>query len=183
MTRLGCVHGRFQPFHLGHFEYVQASLNRCDHLLIGITQYDRNIMDENSPQHRMISDENPFTYWERTVLITSALMVEQVSADRYSFVPFPIHCPEAIEEFVPRSAAMFTTIYDDWNREKIARLRACGYAVEVLWERAEKAYSGAEVRRVMRAGGPGLRELVPTGTYEALIPLIELRNQGIDELP
>jgi cytidyltransferase-like protein len=34
------AHGRFQPFHNGHLEYVRAAKERCDFLWIGITKYD-----------------------------------------------------------------------------------------------------------------------------------------------
>ena len=108
---------------------------RCEHLLIGITQYDRAISDKKSPHHRLDSGENPFLYWERTLLITSAFMTLKVEPDRYSFVPFPIHEPSRLREYIPDRATIFTTIYDDWNREKVRRLRDVGYGVEILWER------------------------------------------------
>jgi len=34
---LGMIHGRFQPFHTGHLEYLVAAAGRCRRLAVGIT--------------------------------------------------------------------------------------------------------------------------------------------------
>ncbi len=47
----GCVHGRFQPFHNGHLEYVLAAQSRCAFLWVGITKYDIDV-SELSPLGR-----------------------------------------------------------------------------------------------------------------------------------
>jgi cytidyltransferase-like protein len=39
-TRLAAVHGRFQPFHVGHLEYVMRAAELCDLLYIGVTNRD-----------------------------------------------------------------------------------------------------------------------------------------------
>ncbi len=176
MTEIGVVHGRFQPFHNGHLEYVMAAISRCDHLLIGITQFDRSINDEKSPSHRLDIDENPFQYWERTLLIKSALMNLEIPSDKYSFVPFPIHQAERLVEFVPSTAKMFTTIYDDWNREKVKRLESVGFEVEVLWERDQKEFEGSTVRKLIRSGDKHLQKVIPEGTYKKLMKLLEMNS-------
>ena len=38
---LGMIHGRFQPFHNGHLEYMVAAAARCTRLAVGITRYCR----------------------------------------------------------------------------------------------------------------------------------------------
>ena len=42
MTRVarGMIHGRFQPFHLGHLEYLRGAAERCDEVFVGITNPD-----------------------------------------------------------------------------------------------------------------------------------------------
>jgi cytidyltransferase-like protein len=42
MTRVrrGMIHGRFQPFHLGHLEYLRGAAGRCDEIIVGITNPD-----------------------------------------------------------------------------------------------------------------------------------------------
>ena len=39
MTR-GMIHGRFQPFHLGHLEYLKGAAERSDEVFVGITNPD-----------------------------------------------------------------------------------------------------------------------------------------------
>ena len=39
---LGVVMGRFQGLHLGHMEYLLAGAQRCEHLLVGVTQFMAN---------------------------------------------------------------------------------------------------------------------------------------------
>ena len=34
------IHGRFQPFHNGHLDYLRGALARCDELFVGITNPD-----------------------------------------------------------------------------------------------------------------------------------------------
>jgi hypothetical protein len=61
-----------------------------------------------------------------------------------------------------------TTIYEPWNHEKIATLKAQGYKVIVLYERAEKKVSGARIREDIHAGGRDWRKLVPPATARAV---------------
>lgn len=149
-NKIGAVHGRFQPFHRGHLEYVQAALLQTTHLYIGVTNYSPSGVDTRSPQHRYAAGDNPFTYWERARIIHAALDGEGVSRSRYTVVPFPIDAPERISQFVPPGAVMFTTIYERWNIEKIRRLAKHGYPVCVLWRRRHKEFEGKVVRQALR---------------------------------
>ena len=36
----GMIHGRFQPFHNGHLEYMRGAAERSDELWVGITNPD-----------------------------------------------------------------------------------------------------------------------------------------------
>jgi nicotinamide mononucleotide adenylyltransferase len=36
---IGVVHGRFQPFHNGHLEYVLSAKQKCDFLYVGIAMW------------------------------------------------------------------------------------------------------------------------------------------------
>ena len=151
MTVVGCVHGRFQPFHNGHLEYVSGAFRKANFLYIGITNFRLAESDPGSPDHRYVKEDNPFTYWQRAELIRATLTAEGVDRDRYLIVPFPIVEPSEIENFVPKNAVMFTTIYERWNIEKIRRIRQYGYAVCILWRRRTKLYEGRKVREIMRS--------------------------------
>lgn len=165
----GSVHGRFQPFHLGHEEYVAAAANRCHFLWVGVTQPEITRLqgDVSQPAHRYHPDDNPLTYWERVRVIEAAVS-DILHRERFVVVPFPIERPEVLHNYVPSSATAFTTVYDDWNRTKIDLLQSLGYAVEVLWERDEKAIAGSEVRRLMRVGDQSWRNLVSRSAAQVL---------------
>lgn len=155
------MHGRFQPFHNGHLEYILGALEKCEHLYVGITQYEseRLVNMSDLAPHRSLQSENPLTYFERSECIRLALSDADLSPDRYTVIPFPIEWPELLPQFLPLDIPVFTTIYDNWNREKVKRLQNSGYSVEVLWERNIKAISGGQVRRALVEDDPQLSNL------------------------
>lgn len=161
----GCINGRFQPFHNGHLEYMQAAARSCERLIIGITQYDQEFADEGSPAHRMNKSDNPFTYWERYCIIRAVVAQAGMSGVGVEIVPFPIHVPETIVNFVGRECIMYTTIYDAWNVKKIRRLREQQYEVRILWRRRFKEFEGKAVRAAMRADMTRFKSLVPAGSF------------------
>ena len=95
------VHGRFQPFHNEHLEYALAAKQGCAFLWIGITKFDVS-PDDASPlaRHRQRPENNPFTYFERVVMIAEALVEAGVGRDSFGFVPFPIETPRRLTEFI-----------------------------------------------------------------------------------
>jgi nicotinamide mononucleotide adenylyltransferase len=130
------VHGRFQPPHLDHFEYIEAGLKFSNHLIIGITQATIDLLNEcPEDPHRSEAPANPFTFNERCELITAMLLAEGYLKEQFSFIPFPIELPEILERSISKDIPCLTTIRDQWNIVKIERLRSLGYVVEVLWDR------------------------------------------------
>ena len=73
-VRYGMAHGRFQPFHRGHLEYVLAALARSEHLIVGITNPDPwQTRAEAADAQRHTPEANPFTFFERQRMIRAAL--------------------------------------------------------------------------------------------------------------
>jgi cytidyltransferase-like protein len=170
MTRFpeASAHGRFQPFHLGHLEYILAAKEACDFLWIGITKYDITPGTLNPlGTKREHPASNPFTYFERLKMITAALIQAGVSREAFGFIPFPIETPVHLPAFLPLYVPCFTTICEPWNREKIAVLQQAGYSVHVLWDRA-KTISADTIRQAILNGDDGWRKLVPNAVAEAL---------------
>ncbi|MCU1268864.1 MAG: cytidyltransferase-related domain protein [Acidobacteriaceae bacterium] len=161
--REGSVHGRFQPFHNGHLEYVLAAQKQCSLLWIGITKFD---ISEPSPLARIRErpENNPLTYHQRLTMIRAALSESGIGQDEFAFVPFPIETPTKLTQFLPTSVPCFTTVYEEWNKEKILVLQSQGYEVRVLWERQQKAISGGEIRTDIIAGGSRWKAMVPSAT-------------------
>jgi nicotinamide-nucleotide adenylyltransferase len=159
------IHGRFQPFHNGHLEYLRGAAARCDELFVGITNPDpRRIKEEPSDPLRHLPESNPFTYVERLLMIAAVAADERVPAH---VIPFPVNEPELWPAYVPEGVTQYLRLFSNWGGTKLERLRAAGYEVVVLDEGAEKEISGADVREVMRNGGEWER-LVPAGVARVI---------------
>lgn len=171
------VHGRFQPFHNEHLEYVLAAKERCDFLWIGITKYDTT-PSEFTPlgRPRERPENNPLTYFERITIISESLIEVGLQAGSFGFVPFPIETPHRLAEFMPTSIPCLTTVCEDWNKEKIKILRGYGYLVIVLWEKNRKLVTGGEIREQIIAGGSNWHALVPPATVRA-VETLKLRDR------
>lgn len=172
----GMIHGRFQPFHRGHLEYALAALARCSHLIVGITNPDPSvIVAEAADPQRHLPAANPFTFFERQWMVRAALIEAGVDIARASVVPFPIHHPERWQHYCPAEVTQFVRLFSDWGQEKLQRLEAHGWPVEVLDAGQEKQVSGSEVRHKIIAGQEW-ETLVPVAVAE-IIRSIEVERR------
>ncbi|MCH7522703.1 MAG: adenylyltransferase/cytidyltransferase family protein [Chloroflexi bacterium] len=157
----GMIHGRFQPFHNGHLEYLRAAVEQCENLVIGITNADpTQISEEATSEHRHLPESNPFTFFQRSVMIRELLIEEGIPLERSLIIPFPVHSPERWRYYLPPNVVHYLRVFSPWEQAKVDRLRQQGYAVEVLDPGVSKAVEATEVRRRM-AAGEGWEELVP----------------------
>jgi cytidyltransferase-like protein len=176
MTRvpLAIIHGRFQPLHLGHLEYLLAGAESCEDLVVGITNPDpTEVLPEPTDIRRGSPEANPFTFWERYLMVEGALQEAGVDMEHLRIVPFPHSRPERLAHYAPRDALYLLTIYDRWGEEKLHRFKGLGLATRVMWRRDSKLTTGSEVRRLIRAGGDWER-LVPGAVARVI------REQGAD---
>ena len=68
------IHGRFQPFHNGHLEYLRGAAALSDPVFVGITNPDpRRVREEPSDPLRHLPESNPFTYTERLLMIEAVV--------------------------------------------------------------------------------------------------------------
>lgn len=151
----GVIHGRFQVLHNDHIKYLMAGKSLCRHLVVGITNPDPFLTKtENSDPERDSLPANPLTYYERYILVRTALEESGLTPDEFSIVPFPINFPERYKYYVPMDAVFFLTIYDEWGKKKQAYFREQGLNTHVLWEvpREKKGISASEVRELMGRG-------------------------------
>ena len=161
MNARGMIHGRFQPFHNGHLEYLKGASGRCEELFVGITNPDpQRIKPEDSDPLRHLPESNPYSYVERLLMVKAAALDGRLDLARLHVIPFPVNEPELWPAYVPEDVTQFIRIFSDWGGTKVDRLREAGYEVVVLDEGAEKTVSGAEVRAALREGGDWER-LVP----------------------
>ena len=164
----GMVHGRFQPFHTGHLQYALAALQRCAHLIVGVTNPDPSaIVQEQTDPDRHRPEANLFTFFERQLMIRAALAEQGVNLSHLSIVPFPIHHPERWHYYCPREAIQFMRLFSAWGEEKRRRFQEMGWTVEVLDIGVAKQVSGGEVRRRLR-DRHGWQECVPPAVVKVL---------------
>jgi nicotinamide-nucleotide adenylyltransferase len=157
----GMIHGRFQPFHNGHLEYLKGAAARSDEVFVGITNPDpERIRPEPADPLRHLPESNPYTYVERLLMVKAAAADAEIPAERLHVIPFPVNEPELWPPYVPPDVVHFIRLFSDWGGTKLDRLREAGYEVVVLDEGEAKEISGVEVREALRTGGD----------WESLVP-------------
>jgi nicotinamide-nucleotide adenylyltransferase len=170
------IHGRFQPFHNGHLEYLRGAAERSDEVWIGITNPDpERIKPEPSDPLRHLPESNPFSYAERLLMAKAAAADLSLDLASVHVIPFPVNEPELWPAYVPDEVTQYLRLFSAWGGTKLDRLREAGYEVMILDEGAEKEISGAEVRRALREGGDW-RSLVPPGVASILAELYDSLN-------
>ena len=161
--KIGIVHGRFQPFHIGHLDYVMTAKKECDFLYIGIANPDPSLTKPHKTNtKRAKTTANPFTYYERLSMIKTTIMNEGIKINEFEIVPFPINFSQYIKYYVPINATFFITIYDSWGYAKKATLENQNFNVKILQEGKTnlKLAEGTEIRKLMKKNG-NWSEFVP----------------------
>lgn len=166
IKKTGVIHGRFQPLHLGHMEYLMEGKRRCDFLFIGISIPDPRYGPDHSDVHRAQEVSNPFTYFERLMMIRKAILAAGVKCEEFEVVPFPVDQPEYLKYYVPFDGVFFVTIYDNWGRKKAEMFKAMGLDVEIMWDRTkeDRFTSGSEIRERIALKKPW-KHLVSSQVY------------------
>jgi nicotinamide-nucleotide adenylyltransferase len=154
------IHGRFQPFHNGHLQYLRGAAERSERVFVGITNPDPwRVKEEPSDPLRHLPESNPFTYTERLMMVEAVAEDEGIAV---YVIPFPVNEPELWPAYVPEDVTQYLRLFSAWGATKLERMREAGYEVVILDEGADKELSGADVREAMRSGGPW-EDLVPRG--------------------
>jgi nicotinamide-nucleotide adenylyltransferase len=164
----GMIHGRFQPFHNGHLEYLRGAAERSDEIFVGITNPDpTRVKEEASDPLRHLPESNPFSYAERLLMVKAVAEDEGI---RVHVIPFPVNEPELWAAYVPRGVTQYLRLFSEWGGTKLERMREVGYEVVILDEGAGKELSGADVRAALREGRDW-QELVPPGVARVIASL------------
>jgi nicotinamide-nucleotide adenylyltransferase len=162
---LGMIHGRFQPFHNGHLEYLRGAAARSEAVFVGITNPDpARIKEEPSDPLRHLPESNPFSYVDRLLMVTE---VAQDEAIRAHVIPFPVNEPDLWPAYVPDGVTQYLRLFSEWGGTKLERMREAGYEVVILDEGVDKGISGVDVRAAMR-NGDDWESLVPSGVARVI---------------
>jgi cytidyltransferase-like protein len=162
------IHGRFQPFHKGHSEYLRGAADRSDEVFVGITNPDpQRILPEDSDPLRHLPESNPWSYAERLLMVKAATVDLGLDLARVHVIPFPVNEPDLWPAYVPDGVTQYIRLFSEWGGTKLDRMQTAGYEVVVLDQGAEKQVSGADVREALRAGGDW-ESLVPPGVAQVI---------------
>jgi len=175
LTALAVIHGRFQPLHIGHLEYLLAGKRICDQLVVGISNPDPvlTVIEEADPA-RGLRESNPCTYYERHLMVEGALVEAGIPQSDFRIVPFPHGRPDLLSNYAPPEALYLLTIYDPWGETKLSRFRHLDLSTHVMWRRSTKVTSGSEVRSMIARGDRDWERLVPPAVAAVI------HHQGID---
>ena len=167
MRETGVIHGRFQVLHNDHLTYLMAGIDRCRHLVVGITNPDPVLTGKDrADPRRSDPGSNPLSYLERQRIVTAVMLEAGLHCSGFTVVPFPVNFPELYRYYVPLDGTFFLTIYDDWGKKKLEIFRNMGLKTDVLWERPpkKKGLSAGEIRRLMVKGEPWKHLLPPASS-------------------
>ncbi len=171
MFKIGMIHGRFQPFHIGHFDYLKRALElTSDYLIVGITNPNPKLTkSEATDNHRHLSLNNPFTFLERLQMIQTSVFatkgISREKATRIFIVPFPIHDESLWSFYVPKEAVQIMSVFEEWDFEKRKRFQMYGFKTYTL--ESQRIVSGTMVRTIFAENG-NWQKLVPVGTRQVL---------------
>src|SRR5438045_9295340 len=100
-TKRGMIHGRFQPFHTGHLEYLRGAAERSDEVWIGITNPDpARIKPEPTDPLRHLPESNPFSYAVRLLMVKAAAADLGLEPAVVNVVSFTVQDPDVWPAYV-----------------------------------------------------------------------------------
>jgi nicotinamide-nucleotide adenylyltransferase len=155
---LGCVVGRFQPFHRDHLTLVEQALAEHGHVVVAVTNADPSwrVPVEEAP-HRHTANANPFSYEQRVEMILAATVLI-APPDSITVVPFPIQDKTRWLEILPAETHCWVRQRGPWEQRKIAELSRVFHVRSVPAVPSE--VSGSVIRRLLATGDESWRDLV-----------------------
>jgi cytidyltransferase-like protein len=164
------IHGRFQPFHLGHFAYLRRAFRLAHTVVVGITNpVPHRTTAETTDPRRHLAANNPLTYFERLEIITAAIVHHDAALlRRVRIVPFDVNADPSTYRFaIPLHVTQVVAPYEAWDREKARRFAAVGYRVVEIPTVIDRL-TATHVRAALRAGDDSWRRMVPPGVDEVM---------------
>jgi cytidyltransferase-like protein len=164
------IHGRFQPFHLGHFAYLQHAFRLARTVIVGVTNpVPHRMTAEPTDAHRHLSSSNPLTYYERLEIITAAIVRHDPALlARVRIVPFDVNAnPVTYPQAIPLHVTQVVAPHEPWDHEKARRFATVGYRVVEI-PTVPNRLTATRVRTALQAGDPAWRRMVPAGVDEMM---------------
>ena len=166
---LTMIHGRFQPFHVGHLKYLRDALERTRRcLLVGITNPDSISTEvaDGADEHRHLAASNPFSFVDRARMVSRSLDLDlkHSGIPTVLVVPFDIHRPD-LWGFLPPETVQLVNILEEWDEEKVRRFRNAGFRVSEIPH--DRITSGTLAREMLLSREDSSM-ILPKGTREVL---------------
>ena len=151
----GMIHGRFQPFHNGHLEYMRGAAERCDELWVGITNPDpARILPEASDPARHLPESNPYTYDERLLMVKAAAARPRARPGARARDPVPGQRAGSVGRVrAGGDHAVPAALLRVGRREARAPVRGRATRSWFSTRAPRRSCPGADVRAAMRSGG------------------------------
>lgn len=173
--------GRFQPFHLGHWELLKLAL-----AFPGITKV--IVAIANIEQVRAAA--NPFTFPERVEMIRENIVtLNSDDQNKIHLVPLPyVSVPS---QFAPSILAQYGPLdllvsNNDWVRAQFQNFSNIRLLPKFFFRRDQ--YRGGRIRELMAKGDENWKDAVASPVAQYLSPLVEKifaevkRNSDVPEL-
>lgn len=174
--KYGYFHGRFQPFHAGHFGMVKEMLKNHDTIVIGISNPFRVLAKpEDSALGAALAAEdtrnpinNPWPYWQRVLMITRSLEIEGFNPSRVIIMPNLIASGfDPRETELPREEVVVYTM-PTGKHNKLLMERDQKIGEVVVFDPNQRGISGTEMRKMLKASDAKWEDYVPAGTVEII---------------
>lgn len=147
-ARWPIVAGRFQPLHNGQLWLIRHVVEQFGRAVVGIVHSETTGTPTDHPYRSFQPVHNPFSYWERTVMITDALD-EAGLLDQVCIVPLdhPRKGVRRDDPFLPPEREWIIATVSEHELGKIGDLVRAGEAVHKVDVPAEFAtHSSSEVK-------------------------------------
>ena len=171
LAEFGFIYGKFQPFHLGHLDYVKSAAKKCKILFIGIAYPDliqTYPKDPDKPENTSPVN-NPFNFHERLMMITHSLLDVGIVPGKFFVIPHePIYLrPDKFYNYFPKNTTIFYGIISAWEKIKLKRAVNSGFKVDSFFFEDKIHISATEIRRRMTKD-ENWEELVPNAVSKII---------------
>lgn len=178
-NKYGYYHGRFQPFHNGHLKVVKAMLAEHRQIILGISNPFRAPAVFNDNEKQELKDDvnnetrapknNPWTYWQRLLMIRKSLQDEHIDLDRVIIIPNLRFSHYDLNEvnFPKEQCVIWIMPSQIHNQIILDNYRQDGWEVRII-KKEERVTSGTKIRNFIRANNPEWEKYVPKGIAEII---------------
>lgn len=196
--------GRFQPFHIGHLKAVRYILNREEKLLIGLVNpnpFEKNIQKstfldiselKEVNRHFEIAN-NPFSFWERLLMIYLSLIEDGIDPSLFYIVPLPLKYFEDYDwnisqNFLPqkRHWYIFIKSWEQWRIDKLEERGEKVVKVAIKGNKDLELMNSSDIRDLIRNNDKSWKKMVTSPVvdiiensdlYKALVDKKTFRNR------